>query len=258
LDLAHLEALRIAELEDVLGLLGAGAPPGASLLEIGAGTGWQARRLAESGYAVQAVDVAGSGYAARRVWPVTIYDGSRLPFADASFDLLFSSNVLEHVAGLEAFQREMQRVLRPGGRAIHLVPSAAWRFWETATHYPFLAATLARCLRRDGATPAAAGERARLQERLGRLSKTALIRKALVPARHGATGSAAGELVAFSRRRWRRGFERGGWVVVRERAGGLFYTGHMLLGPALSLRARRALSRVAGSACHVFVLEKAR
>ncbi len=254
MDLAHLETLRIAELEDVLREIRAAALPGAALLEIGAGTGWQARRLCASGYAVEAVDVADSSYVAERVWPVTVYDGMHLPFADAAFDVIFSSNVLEHIAGLPAFQKELQRVLRPGGSAIHVVPSASWRFWETVTHYPFLAVSLVALLRGRGASgPPRAGQ-IDLGFQLKRLSKTALLRKALLPSRHGATGSAVSELVAFGRARWRQSFEESGWVVKRARSGGIFYTGHMLLGPRLPLRFRRALSHIAGSACHVFVL----
>lgn len=257
MDLAHLETLRIAELEDILRELQAVALPGAAILEIGAGTGWQARRLSESGYAVAAVDVRGSGYCADRVWPVTIYDGTHLPYADASFDVIFSSNVLEHIAEQVAFQNEMQRVLRPGGNAIHLVPSASWRFWETMTHYPFLAVSLATLL--SGNRHATGGARPgheELQARLGRLSKAALLRKALIPSRHGATGSATVELIAFSRFRWRRSFERSGWLVNKAFSGGLFYTGHMLLGARLPLLARRALSGIFGSACHIFILSK--
>lgn len=256
MSLAHLEALRLAELDDLAVELGVMAPPGGRLLEIGAGSGWQARRLAALGYAVTAVDVSDSSYAAGRVWPVLPYDGSRLPFADASFDAIFSSNVLEHVDGLAEFQREMQRVLRPGGAAIHIVPSATWRLWETATHYPFVARSLLALLGRGRRTaPGRPGGDA-IRGQLARLSTAALLRKALLPARHGATGSAAGELVSFLGARWRRAFEAEGWVVEKQRAGGLFYTGRLLLGPALPLPLRRRLSRVLGSACHVFVLRK--
>jgi SAM-dependent methyltransferase len=39
----------------------------------------------------------------------------RLPFADASFDAVLSTNVFEHVMDLDLAFREIQRVLRPGG-----------------------------------------------------------------------------------------------------------------------------------------------
>lgn len=48
------------------------------------------------------------------------YDGDRLPYDDASFDLAFAICVLHHVptANWETFTRELFRVVRPGGLAL--------------------------------------------------------------------------------------------------------------------------------------------
>jgi SAM-dependent methyltransferase len=43
-------------------------------------------------------------------------DGQALPFADASFDWVFSHAVIEHVAHASVYLRECARVLAPGGR----------------------------------------------------------------------------------------------------------------------------------------------
>ena len=52
---------------------------------------------------------------------VSFHFGSleKLPFTDGSFDLIETRAVLEHVGNIEAAAREMARVLRPGGVAIH-------------------------------------------------------------------------------------------------------------------------------------------
>ena len=42
-------------------------------------------------------------------------DGQRLPFADASFDWVFSHAVIEHVADAQRYLHECARVLKPGG-----------------------------------------------------------------------------------------------------------------------------------------------
>src|SRR4051812_17644836 len=63
-------------------------------------------------------------------WPknLTIADlRKRLPFADNSFDAVFSSHVLEHLHRNEALAllKEAYRVLKPGGRCRSLVPDLA-------------------------------------------------------------------------------------------------------------------------------------
>jgi ubiquinone/menaquinone biosynthesis C-methylase UbiE len=55
--------------------------------------------------------------------------GERLPFPPASFDGLFSINVLEHVADLDATFRECARVLTDGGLWFAVTPNGNWEFW---------------------------------------------------------------------------------------------------------------------------------
>jgi len=49
-------------------------------------------------------------------------DGLRLPFADATFDRVICSEVLEHLADDRAAMAELARVLRPGGTMAVTVP----------------------------------------------------------------------------------------------------------------------------------------
>lgn len=49
-------------------------------------------------------------------------DIQRLPFAEGSFDLLYCSHVLEHIPDDRLAMRELARVLRPGGRALIMIP----------------------------------------------------------------------------------------------------------------------------------------
>jgi len=53
-----------------------------------------------------------------------VYDGSVLPFEDATFDLIFSEQVLEHVRpnAIAKYYSEEYRVLHPGGLVFHRVP----------------------------------------------------------------------------------------------------------------------------------------
>ena len=55
---------------------------------------------------------------------LSVYDGKTIPLPDASVDVVFSQQVIEHVTddALEAYYREEGRVLKPGGLAVHYVP----------------------------------------------------------------------------------------------------------------------------------------
>lgn len=65
----------------------------------------------------------------------------RLPFADGSFDVVFSHEVLEHVNDDRSACHEMARVLRPGGRAVIFVPNRLYPFethgvyWRGRYHF---------------------------------------------------------------------------------------------------------------------------
>lgn len=56
--------------------------------------------------------------------------GERLPYADNSFDVVLSHEVIEHVQDDRQATREMVRVLRPGGRLVMFCPNR-WYPFET-------------------------------------------------------------------------------------------------------------------------------
>lgn len=106
---------------------------GRRLLELGAGDGATTTRLAGRGARVVAVELsrggllalagraAGAGQAAR-IAPLCA-DAQRLPLAAGSVDLVYGENFLMYVDPA-AIGREAARVLRPGGRAVFLEPTA--------------------------------------------------------------------------------------------------------------------------------------
>ena len=101
--------------------------PGEKLLDCGCGSGWLAALSRAVGARVWAMDIAPTGVAAARGrFPEAAYfqvgDVYHLPFADASFDALVLSEVVEHLEDIEAAFAEVQRVLRPGGRVLVSVP----------------------------------------------------------------------------------------------------------------------------------------
>ncbi len=99
------------------------APPGARVLDVGTGVGAMAAQLSRMfpGIHLTGVDVSSEQLARARVLhPSATYvraDAAALPFADASFDRVHMSWVLEHVGDPVAILREIRRVLTPEGVA---------------------------------------------------------------------------------------------------------------------------------------------
>ena len=109
-----------------------------TVLEIGAGTGQQAKEIERLGYRVIAIDLESSDYRPDRLHPVIEYDGCNIPMADATADIIFSSNVLEHVRNIDGLLNEIRRVMKHDGTAIHVLPSSICRFWSIFSHYIWL------------------------------------------------------------------------------------------------------------------------
>ncbi len=246
MDLEYLKDIREEELTRMLALL----PKSGKVLEIGAGAGWQARRLSELGFDITAVDVETGNYRQHQVWPVQLYDGKHLEFPDESFDIIFSSNVLEHVEEIEKFQLEMARVLRKDGVAIHIMPSVPWRTWTLLGHYFGL---LKKFFSR--VAPAASGGNTSIARGVKR-SLVAKILNVIVPRRHGERGNVFSEFVLFGKEAWKKVFQENGWTVVRIEPSNLWYTGHCLVGGWLSIDQRTRISTWLGSSANIFVVKR--
>ncbi len=76
-------------------------------------------------------DVERLDWAQREQVPATLVSGDihHLPFADASFDKVLMSEVLEHLPDDRQALREVYRVLKPGGILALSVPRANYPFW---------------------------------------------------------------------------------------------------------------------------------
>jgi 2-polyprenyl-6-hydroxyphenyl methylase/3-demethylubiquinone-9 3-methyltransferase len=96
---------------------------GMSALDIGMGGGLVAEQFAELGFTVTGIDpsmpslrtaATHATSVGLTVRPVRAF-AEFLPFADASFDLVYCCDVLEHVVSVRQTISEAGRVLRPGG-----------------------------------------------------------------------------------------------------------------------------------------------
>jgi SAM-dependent methyltransferase len=99
---------------------------GADVLDVGGGPGYFADAFLDAGARYAGIDPDVGELSARGQVGVNTLraSGLQLPFAAASFDIAYSSNVLEHVPDPELMAREMLRVTRPGGTLV-----LSWTPW---------------------------------------------------------------------------------------------------------------------------------
>jgi ubiquinone/menaquinone biosynthesis C-methylase UbiE len=102
--------------------------PGDRALDLGCGAGTFTALMADAGVRALGADVAEAALArARRRHPelyftLVPFDGP-LPLPDNSFELVWASEVIEHVADTGRWLSEIRRVLVPGGRLLLTTPS---------------------------------------------------------------------------------------------------------------------------------------
>lgn len=96
--------------------------PGELVLDLAAGTGTSSQPFADAGATVVPCDFSlgmlSVGKKARPGLPFTAGDGTKLPFADATFDAVTISFGLRNIVDPKAGLAELRRVTRPGGRLV--------------------------------------------------------------------------------------------------------------------------------------------
>jgi len=134
---SRLASLQAAILADTVGPLS----PGARVLDLGCGNGDLVQQWLDLGY-----DAYGCDFKFKPgplVDPLQQSDRIsliarapyRIPFADDSFDLLVTQQVMEHVKDYPTTLAETKRVLKPGGHALHMFPARLVPI-EPHTHVP--------------------------------------------------------------------------------------------------------------------------
>jgi len=113
----------------ILTKLGVQLPKEARILDFGCGAGRTVYSLLDQGY----TNTVGYDVKDRlelrdpversRFFTADPTGGGRLPVEDNSFDLIISEQVLEHVKDQVGMLRELHRIMRPGGHALHVFPA---------------------------------------------------------------------------------------------------------------------------------------
>jgi ubiquinone/menaquinone biosynthesis C-methylase UbiE len=138
-------ARRLKAILAIAGELGISVSPQSRILDFGCGLGYYTLALREMGLLSYGCDVwdrcqpaaeACRTMTTEQVFSIVPLDKYTLPYPDGCFDFIFSDHVMEHVLDYSAVLREMRRVLRPGGFALHIFPSR-YRVLESHLKVPF-------------------------------------------------------------------------------------------------------------------------
>ena len=218
----HLEVLkkyRLFELETALQVSELNYNKQYNILDFGFGDGFQANYFKNKKFNVSAIDVEKKKYLTNNDINFLIYDGKKIPFQKNTFDIIFSSNVLEHVPNLDEIQAELFRVLKDNGICIHILPSPSWRFWT-------IMSSLAKYWYID-------------------------------PRPHGEiTSNCFKELIFFSKTVWIKNFKKNNFQIKKVLKTNLFYTGNNLFGLKIKMFYRIFLAKILGSSCNIFIIKK--
>ncbi len=136
-----------------------------SILDVGCGKGWHLDYLRWKGYSsVRGIEVNASAARAARARGLAVDEGflETRHYADASWDVVYMDQVVEHLEEPAALLAEVHRILKPGGFLWASVPNIrAWhilfRLKERHRHFDgrghlnyYTRATLAKTLEKEG------------------------------------------------------------------------------------------------------------
>lgn len=110
---------------------------GKRLLDVGSGTGWFSEAATARGASVVSVDIGTRLLArtrARSASTPVAADACALPFASGAFDVVLSSECIEHTLDPRQALREMARVVASGGVLVITTPNRVWRWSATVAN----------------------------------------------------------------------------------------------------------------------------
>lgn len=228
---------------------------GKDLLEIGSGKGTILQFFKTICKSAKGVDIEGGSCSKDLVDDIIYYDGHKLPFKDNSFDVIFSSSVLEHIPHLKDLEKEFQRVLKKNGVAIHILPTSTWRVFTLIKHYivlpiyifMFIVRRLNFIKRSSIKVPG------HDSPQVVKHTPLSLIADTLMARRHGEKGNRVTEIYYFSNTYWLKHFKKCQWNNIDITPTGIFYSNYNI---GLNKKTHIKLAKVFGSGTNILKMEK--
>lgn len=254
----YLHAIRKREIETVFSLLP--QTHFAHGLEVGAGDGFQTTLLSPHTDKLISSDLNFKRIKESLKLPNVEYkmldaDAIGGVFKPNSFDLIFSSNVLEHVCDPLEVLRATRPMLRDDGYAVHIIPSRHIKIFYLLFYYPNLVLlALDRFFGKLQGKPFFQGSNIDFENNINTTTKknSNRFKRLLTPTPHGNFPTHWSEFIAFGEKQWERQFIEAGYSIVAYAKGPAF-SGY---GFGLPAWLRRFLENCGISSEHIFVLKK--
>lgn len=242
----------------------------ARLLEIGGGNGLQAKLLDDMGFEVVSIDPAPRQPSH---FPIQAGDCTKIEFDDDSFDVVFSSNVMEHVVDLSKGLVEMKRVLKPGGIMIHTMPTPTSTVltmfvqpigyifglcFVAKEGWSFIQSRLLKLIGKSKSQKCSSQIASKNQKSLDKKNIYSTL-KMLNPLRliitqpHGSSVCSFAELFTWRKKAWHRRFAKSGLTVKQVLVLPLAYSRHNIF-PFGFIGLRRFLAKARFTSCLGYIL----
>jgi SAM-dependent methyltransferase len=202
-------------------------------LELGAGDGYQSSLISQYTKRLICTDYNRFRFCKNESSSFFVCDVEHIDSVlNCKFDLIFSSNLLEHLVDVQATIKGVAKLLSDDGVAIHVLPNVYWKMCNIFFYLPNKILTVVDDLwtqqglkkikeRIQPTLPLGAGYALPGHEdnfKTERLSRPFLLRH-IFPPPHGVSSTNRDEIFAFTKKRWMEEFKNAGFEVVAAKKG---------------------------------------
>jgi len=196
-------------------------------LEVGAGDGFQSELLLKYIKKIVSTDYNSNRLSGKQTAGIEYMecDAEEIDryFEARKFNIVFSSNLLEHLLRPEKTLRGMHKILKEDGIMIHSMPNSFWKFLQVAMFYPNLFANIIEKLTVPGWLWNFIRKMVKKEKSIFSVNmdfdnnpKTGSGKlKLLYPQVHGICKNHIEEFLAFRKRRWMKLFDSAGFTVIK-------------------------------------------
>ena len=220
-------------------------------LDLGAGDGFSSKLLASISDKVFATD-----YNMKRLGKIksdkietVICDAELMSFTDKKFDLVFSSNLLEHVISPPLVLKGIYRILTDEGVGVITLPNRTWKVLTMLFYYPNQFGRLADWFIGKGSLM----KNNNMSSNVKNTSQPGFIRRNIWPVPHGVSKNNISEIINFGLNHWLQLFYQNGFEVLKIIQNLPLYTGYPFSWDKTILN---YLSKVGLSSSNAFIIGK--